>query len=174
MDYCLIHLSDFHLRTSTQLETDEVLKSLTGDLKRRIQELGLPDPHVALSGDLAYGGREEEYSIVDGFVDSLREMLHARRMVYCGGNHDVNWSLLAPFNAELMNNMVEKRGGVAGTEARFGDDADRVALKNGMGPYYSFLEKHGLKSTDNLFYVDSVDVADVRLNYICRSPTSPW
>lgn len=166
MDYCLIHLSDFHLRTSTQLETDEVLKSLTGDLNRRIQELGLPDPHVALSGDLAYGGREEEYSIVDGFVDSLRETLHARRMVYCGGNHDVNWSLLAPFNAELMNDMVEKRGGVAGTEARFGDDADRVALKNGMGPYYSFLEKHGLKSTDDLFYIDSVDVADVRLNYI--------
>ena len=128
--------------------------------------MGLPDPHVALSGDLAYGGREEEYSIVDGFVDELREALNARKMVYCGGNHDVNWSLLAPFDAELMNDMVEKRGGVAGAEKRFGDDTDREALRKGMGRYCSFLEKRGLKSTSDLFYVDCVDVTDLRLNYI--------
>jgi predicted MPP superfamily phosphohydrolase len=166
LDFCLVHLSDFHLRTSTQPQTDKILSSLATDLKSRIESLDLPTPHIALSGDLAYGGREEEYSIVDSFVGALTDSLHGRSLMFCGGNHDVNWSLLAPFNAELMNEMVEKRGGVASTEARFEVDADREAMRAGMGPYYSFLEKHGAKSTTDLYYVRSLTVANLKLNMI--------
>ena len=85
MDFCLVHLSDFHLRTSTQPETDRVLSSLSADLKARIESLDLPAPHIALSGDLAYGGRDEEYAIVDGFVDNMADSLHARSTTFCGG-----------------------------------------------------------------------------------------
>lgn len=166
MDFCLIHLSDFHLRTSTQLQTDMVLNSLARDLKGRIEALDLPSPHVALSGDLAYGGREEEYSIVGGFVDNLMEELHAKSVTFCGGNHDVNWSLLAPFSTELMNEMVEKSGGFMSTESRFASDADREALRTGMGPYYSFLERHGVKSATDLYYVKQLTVANLKLNLI--------
>jgi predicted MPP superfamily phosphohydrolase len=166
MDFCLVHLSDFHLRSSTQPQTDKVLSSLAADLKTRVESLDLPTPHIALSGDLAYGGRDEEYSIVDNFVDSLSDGLHARSFVYCGGNHDVNWSLLAPFNADLMNEMVEKRTGVASTEARFGVDADREAFKTGMGPYYSFLGRRGISSSTDLYYVKSFSVASLKLNLI--------
>lgn len=166
MDFCLVHLSDFHLRTSTQVQTDQVLSSLATDLKARIESLDLPGPHIALSGDLAYGGREEEYAMVDNFVNGLAETLHARSLTFCGGNHDVNWSLLAPFNADLMNEMVEKRGGVESTETRFKDDADREALRAGMGPYYAFLDRHGAKSSTDLFYIRSLTVANLRLNLI--------
>jgi predicted MPP superfamily phosphohydrolase len=166
LDFCLIHLSDFHLRASTQTGTDKVLSSLASDLKGRIESLDLPSPHIALSGDLTYGGREEEYAIVDGLVDSLAGSLHARSVVFCGGNHDVNWSLLAPFNADLMNEMVEKRGGVASTEALFANDADREAMQAGMGPYYSFLQRHGVNSDTDLYYVKSLTVANLRLNLI--------
>jgi hypothetical protein len=143
-----------------------VLSSLSSDLKERIEGLDLPPPHIALSGDLAYGGREEEYILVDGFVDGLRDALHARRTEYCGGNHDVNWSLLAPFDSDLMNEMVEKRGGVATAEARISNDSDREALRACMGPYYSFLERRGINSSGDLYYIDSMDVAGLRLNYI--------
>ena len=166
MDFCLIHLSDFHLRSSTQPQTDPILKSLVGDLRSRIGALDLPEPHIALSGDLAYGGREEEYGIVETFVDALVDGVQAKSTVFCGGNHDVNWSLLAPFTSDLMNEMVEKRGGVASAEARFENDTDRELLKAGMGPYYSFLERRGIRSTTDLYYTKSLTVANLKLNLI--------
>ncbi len=166
MDFCLIHLSDFHLRASTQPETDKVLCSLATDLKTRIESLDLPAPHIALSGDLAYGGREEEYQIVDTFADALAESLHARSTTFCGGNHDVNWGTLSPISTEMMNEMVEKRGGVTATESRYAVVSDREAMKAGMGPYYSFLERHGVKSEPDLYYVRSHTVANLRLNLI--------
>jgi predicted MPP superfamily phosphohydrolase len=166
LDFCLVHLSDFHLRTSTQAQTDRVLSSLAADLKGRVQSLDLPDPHVALSGDLAYGGREEEYAIVDSFLGSLADNIHARSLTFCGGNHDVNWALLAPFNADCMNDMVEKRGGVESTRAHFESEPDREAFRAGMGPYYSFLEKHGIGSESDLYYIRTLTVANLRLNLI--------
>ncbi|HUI86031.1 MAG TPA: metallophosphoesterase [Nitrososphaerales archaeon] len=166
MDFCLIHLSDFHLRTSTQTQTDRLLSSLSRDLKARLEDLDLPNPHIALSGDLAYGGREEEYAIVDGFVDSLAEELRARSVTFCGGNHDVNWSLLAPFSSDLMNEMVEKSGGVASAESTFARETDREALRAGMGPYYSFLERHGVRSTQEMYYLKQVAVSNLKLNLI--------
>jgi predicted MPP superfamily phosphohydrolase len=166
LDFCLVHLSDFHLRASTQAETDKVLSSLSADLKARIESLDLPSPHIALSGDLAYGGRDEEYAIVDDFVGDLADSLHARSTTFCGGNHDVNWGVLAPISTEMMNEMVEKRGGVATTESRYAVDADRVAMKAGMGPYYSFLERHGVKSEPDLYYLKSHTVANLKLNLI--------
>ena len=166
MDFCLVHLSDFHLRTSTQPETDKVLSSLSADLKSRIESLDLPNPHVALSGDLAYGGRDEEYAIVDAFVSGLTDSLHARSTTFCGGNHDVNWGVLSPIATEMMNEMVEKRGGVATTESRYAVEADREAMKAGMGPYYSFLQKHGARSEPDLYYLTSHTVANLKLNII--------
>lgn len=167
MDFCLIHLSDFHLRTSDQLKTDKVLRSLNVDLKQRLESLDLPNPHIALSGDLAFGGREEEYSIVDGFVSNLADNVHARSMSFCGGNHDVNWSLLNPLGTELMNVMVEDwQGGKGKTEARVGVDTDRELLTAGMGPYYAFLEGHGIHSSPDLFYTKQLTVSNLKLNII--------
>ena len=166
MDICLVHLSDFHLRTSTQAQTDRVLSSLAADLKGRVESLDLPTPHIALSGDLAYGGRDEEYAIVDSFVDALADNVHARSLIFCGGNHDVNWGSLAPLSTDSMNEMVEKRGGVASAESHFAASPDRDAMRAGMGPYYSFLEKHGIQSARELYYVRPLTVANLKLNLI--------
>jgi predicted MPP superfamily phosphohydrolase len=166
VDFCLVHLSDFHLRASTQLQTDSILNSLTTDLKSRIESLDLPAPHIALSGDLAYGGTDEEYAIVDSFVGGLVDSLHARSTTFCGGNHDVNWGVLSTLSTEMMNAMAEKRDGIATTESRYAVAADRDAMKAGMGPYYSFLERHGIRSDPDLFYVNPHTVANLRLNLI--------
>jgi len=166
MDFCLIHLSDFHLRTSTQPETDKILSSLAADAKNRVESLDLPSPHIALSGDLAYGGRDEEYEIVDEFVGSIADSLHAKSLMFCGGNHDVNWAVLAPLASDLMNEMAEKKGGVSSAEGHFAVDADREAMKAGMGPYYSFLKRHGVASEPGLFYTRPLTVANLRLNLV--------
>jgi predicted MPP superfamily phosphohydrolase len=166
VDFCLIHLSDFHLRASTQPQTDAILSSLTSDLKSRVESLDLPAPHIALSGDLAYGGRDEEYAIVDSFVGALVDSLHARSTTFCGGNHDVNWAVLSPLSTEMMNAMVEQRDGLATTESRYAIGADRDAMKAGMGPYYAFLDRHGVKSEPDLYYLRSLTVANLKLNLI--------
>jgi hypothetical protein len=136
------------------------------DIADRVQSLDLPSPHIALSGDLSYGGREEEYALVDRFVDDLVGRVHARSTIFCGGNHDVNWSLLSPLSGQLMNGMVERGGSTAATEEKFGNEPDRDALKAGMGPYYSFLERRGVKSAPGLYYVKSLSVASLKLNFI--------
>jgi hypothetical protein len=128
--------------------------------------LDLPSPHIALSGDLAYGGRDEEYAIVDSFVGDLVDSVHARSTTFCGGNHDVNWAALAPISTEMMNQMVETRGGVTTTESRYAVESERDAMKAGMGPYYSFLERHGVRSERDLFYSTSRIVANLKLNLI--------
>ena len=166
MDFCLVHLSDFHLRTKTQPTTDTVLNSLAADLKSRIESLDLPTPHIALSGDLAYGGLDEEYAIVEAFLGELTDSLHGRSTVFCGGNHDVNWSLLAPLATELMDGMAERKGGVDAAVARFGVAEDRESMRAGMGPYYSFLRKHGVESEPEMHYMKSLSVANLRLNII--------
>lgn len=166
MDFCLVHLSDFHLRTSTQVQTDRVLSSLASDLRSRVESLDLPAPHIALSGDLAYGGREEEYGIVDDFLGKLTDAVRGRSLVFCGGNHDVNWALLAPIATDLMNEMVEKSTGLASASSRFAVDADREAMRAGMGPYYSFIQKHGAEPKPELYYVKSLTVANLKLNLV--------
>ena len=166
MDFCLVHLSDFHLRTKTQAETNAILSSLASDLKGRIESLDLPAPHVALSGDLAYGGLEEEYAIVDDFLGGLTDSVHGRSTIFCGGNHDVNWTLLAPLASDLMNEMVEKRTGLASANSRFSVDADRDAMRAGMEPYYAFLRKHGVESRPERYYTKTMTVANLKLNLI--------
>jgi predicted MPP superfamily phosphohydrolase len=161
-----LHLSDFHLRDSTQIKTNSILDSLVNDAQKRLSSLDLPDPYIALSGDLAFGGREDEYRIVNDFVSSLKEKLHPRRLEYCGGNHDVNWSLLAPFNADLMNAMVERPVSILDAEKIFAVDSNRRAFERGMAPYYSFLKQHGINSSDHLYYVDTAEVSNLRLNFI--------
>ena len=167
MDLCLIHLSDFHLRNKTALTTDKFLQSLVADASMRIRDLDLPDPFIALSGDLAFGGREEEYALVDSFLGSLGEKLHPRKMIFCPGNHDVNWSMLSPLSSNLMNLMIESGGGsLEAVETSLANATDREAIMNGMRPYYSFLEKHGAKVSDMPHYVESTEVANLRLNFI--------
>jgi predicted MPP superfamily phosphohydrolase len=166
LDFCLVHLSDFHLRSKTQAETDRVLSSLAADVKSRVESLDLPTPYIALSGDLAYGGTEEEYAMVDSFVGKLNDGVRGRGTVYCGGNHDVNWGLLQPMAADLMNEMVEKRTGLSSTNSRFSVGADREAMRAGMAPYYSFIQKHGAASRPELYYVKSMTVSNLKLNFI--------
>jgi predicted MPP superfamily phosphohydrolase len=167
MDFCLIHLSDFHLRSKTLLTTDGILQSLVTDASERIRELDLPDPYIALSGDLAFGGREDEYSLVDSFLGTLGEKLHSRKTIFCPGNHDVNWSLLSPLNSNLMNLMIEKgEGSLETAEASFASETERETLMSGMSPYYSFLKSHGVRVSNMAYYIESAEVANLKLNFI--------
>lgn len=166
MDFCLVHLSDFHLRTKTQAQTDLVLRSLASDVKERVESLDLPAPHIALSGDLAYGGLDEEYAMVDEFLGTLTDEVHGRSPIFCGGNHDVNWALLAPLATDLMNEMVEKRTGIAAADSRFASEADRESMRAGMGPYYSFLKRHGVESRPELFYTKTISVAGLKVTFV--------
>jgi len=65
-----------------------------------------------------------------------------------------------------MNGMVARGGSTSTTEEKFANESDRNALKAGMGPYYSFLERRGIKSATGFFYLNSIPVANLKLNFI--------
>ena len=86
-----LHISDFHLRESDVWSQDAVLAAMLKDIGRRVTA-GLVFDFVLVTGDLAYSGRESEYSLVETFMDDLATTLGLTRTeIFCiPGNHDVD------------------------------------------------------------------------------------
>jgi predicted MPP superfamily phosphohydrolase len=96
-----LHLSDIHLRYDDGARGWAQNKGIATFMKflpDLLSEANLEPDLVFLSGDLAFSGREEEYSgaVVD-FFHQLRETLPKRSYFFCiPGNHDVSWDLIDP------------------------------------------------------------------------------
>lgn len=78
----LLHLSDLHYSASA--EDDRRLQTLLADVN---QTLGRSSAHVCFSGDLTYGGTEQEFRFLyQNFIFNLKGY---DRLFMCPGNHDV-------------------------------------------------------------------------------------
>ncbi|MDM8550086.1 metallophosphoesterase [Desulfobacterales bacterium HSG2] len=87
-----LHLSDFHLKK----EADSPVAAFNQDIVTRsmldmIGSLKKPD-FVIITGDLAHGGKPEEYEVAEIFCDRLLETakLDRQRLFLVPGNHDVS------------------------------------------------------------------------------------
>lgn len=87
-----LHLSDLHLRPARvkRYDQDRVLRGLVEFLRRDRQDF--PLDLIFVTGDLAHGGRADEYTLV---TDLLGELLEAagvppERAFAVPGNHDVD------------------------------------------------------------------------------------
>ena len=93
-----LHLSDLHFRKGEQdtWNEDIVLRALLTDLRERIRSDGLHPDFIVVTGDLAFGGAEEEYVLARQFLDQLIEMtgLEKSRLFVVPGNHDVARTLV--------------------------------------------------------------------------------
>lgn len=94
-----VHLSDFHLRAGAEYGRDEVLTALIADLKifsgRDEPARGaehVPIDFIFVTGDVAHGGKPEEYVAAEGFLRSVREVtgVPEERVFVVPGNHDVD------------------------------------------------------------------------------------
>ena len=65
-----LHLSDFHLRVSTECSQDVVLATMLDDISTRYTDSERPDL-LFLTGDIAFSGKAEEYVHAEEFVRKL-------------------------------------------------------------------------------------------------------
>lgn len=86
-----LHLSDFHFRKKLAWSQDVVLKSLLEDICTRYAGANAPDL-LFITGDIAFSGKREEYTLADSFVIKLREELKMppERICIVPGNHDID------------------------------------------------------------------------------------
>ena len=86
-----IHISDFHLRESKVWSQDAVLIAMLDDIKRRVAE-GITFDFVLATGDLAFSGQENQYVLVEAFIEELATAINLTHdKIFCvPGNHDVN------------------------------------------------------------------------------------
>ena len=89
----ILHLSDFHFSESRKWDADPVLKSLGASIRDLVAD-GLNPDIVAITGDVADKGKQEEYELARRWIEE--ELLPPlsrsarRRLLIVPGNHDVD------------------------------------------------------------------------------------
>ena len=163
----IIHLSDLHITSSNQFETNNILRTLIEDLRNRLRSEDLKDPIVCITGDLTYSGRPEEFQAVKSFSQSLKDTIGAKLVFYAPGNHDLNWTDHLRENADLMEDLLENgQRGIERVEKRFDRESDRKNLEAGMSNYYNFIKDSGQEYSRFLYSIRSFVIEKFKVNFI--------
>jgi len=163
----IIHLSDLHITSTNQFETNNILRSLKSDIKRRIQEARLSDPVICITGDLTYSGKAEEFESVKVFCESLKNEIGASTILFSPGNHDLNWSDNLRDNQDLMEDLIDSaEKGMERVERRFERESDRKNLQIGMSNYYDFVKRMGQDYSQYLYSIKSLTKEKFKVNFI--------
>jgi tetratricopeptide (TPR) repeat protein/predicted MPP superfamily phosphohydrolase len=86
-----LHISDFHVRGGDPYDRDVVLRALVESVAEYRKRGRSPDLIFA-TGDIAHGGKPEEYEIAGKFFDELLAAVNLPKssLFIIPGNHDVN------------------------------------------------------------------------------------
>jgi tetratricopeptide (TPR) repeat protein/predicted phosphodiesterase len=89
-----LHISDLHIKQDLAVRADygAVLNELLHDVQRLIAEEHLQPDFIAVTGDLTYHGRPDEFKLAGFFLQDLLEItgIDKDRLFVVPGNHDVN------------------------------------------------------------------------------------
>ncbi len=93
----LLHLSDVHFRARAHWDADPVLRALVRYLAEEVRN-GLAPDLVVITGDLAFAGRPDEYTLARAWLEDLWPVLTTDpaaplpqdRLLLVPGNHDVD------------------------------------------------------------------------------------
>lgn len=97
-----LHLSDLHFIVGEQgraKREKHVRSRLCEDLRDLLKENPQDFHAIVVTGDIAYHGRLEEYSLADPWFTELASDLldvNDERVLVIPGNHDVNWDQIGP------------------------------------------------------------------------------
>ena len=86
-----LHISDLHLRTDSIWSQDIVLKAILEQVRQATQD-NRPFDFVVVTGDVAFSGQTDEYSLAEDFFHALAAAagLGLGRIFCVPGNHDVD------------------------------------------------------------------------------------
>src|SRR5260370_4077175 len=77
-DLVFVHLSDIHFRKGRVGDVHDEDADLRNELELDLRRLRTQVPRldgIIVSGDIAYGGRPEEYDYARSWIESIREQL---------------------------------------------------------------------------------------------------
>lgn len=108
----IVHLSDLHIASSSS-EAIARLKSIAGVIGGRIEEPTLVV--LAITGDVAYSGKQSEYDLASGGIVILINELKRWNpidvlVVTSPGNHDCDFSVMAKDVRDAMIEALSKPG----------------------------------------------------------------
>lgn len=133
-----IHISDLHLTTGDTYDQDVVVESLLKDVEK--QRNGNEEADcIFLTGDLAYGGKQEEFAVARRFVTGLSQASGIGvESIFCvPGNHDVNRERL-PDELHTAARGLKDRQQV--TEL-LGSSEQRARFADRYAPYTAFVRE---------------------------------
>ncbi|MFO0943710.1 MAG: metallophosphoesterase [Pirellulales bacterium] len=136
----ILHLSDLHIRVDSTWSTIPILQ----DAKRIICEQANQEniDAVAFTGDIAFGGKLEEYHIASAWLEDLCLKptglnLDAKGVMFVPGNHDVDRSQI-PAPARAIENDLFKASEQAQVAAYYLDPDSAKLLRRRHAAYYDF------------------------------------
>lgn len=108
----IVHLSDMHIANGSS-EAIARLKSIAGVIGSRIEEPTFVV--LAITGDIAYSGKQSEYDLATGAIDILVSELRRWNptdilVVPSPGNHDCDFSIMAEGVRDAMIEALSKPG----------------------------------------------------------------
>jgi 3',5'-cyclic AMP phosphodiesterase CpdA len=158
-----LHLSDLHFRTGQQHAWDEdiVLRALLND----VREAGLRPDFIVVSGDIAFGGRADEYTLAGEFLNKLLEITQVPklRLFIVPGNHDVNRSAITPGANAIAFTLTSH----ASLDQILITPEDRGLVFRRLGHYADFVKdffgEERRFDDEHYFYVEQIQVAGQRI-----------
>jgi hypothetical protein len=154
-DLVFVHLSDIHFRKGEAGDIHDLTGVLRHELERdlRVVQARLAKIHgLIVSGDIAFGGKKEEFDYALGWLESLREQVDCPKegVMVTPGNHDVDRDLVHAGVLKLQNKIrakpsLERRDAKLAELLR--DSAVGDQLLAAHGAYNTFAANYGCRIT---------------------------
>ncbi|MFQ2441789.1 metallophosphoesterase family protein [Aeromonas caviae] len=96
MKISILHLSDIHIKGTTEEEfLEKIVPNLTNLTSYHASSSDVI--FIAITGDIAFSGKEHEYLIASRFIEKLKNDINADtkkpvEIIIVPGNHDCNFS----------------------------------------------------------------------------------
>jgi hypothetical protein len=161
-DLVFIHLSDIHFRKGRVGDSHDEGRILRHELQIDLRRLRTRLPRfdgLIVSGDIAFGGKPEEYEYAGGWIESIRELLGCNQagVMITAGNHDVDHaSIPGGGPVDLLHQEIRQAGSLEQYDERLAailrDENLGETLLSPLGAYNAFARRYGCQFTRNCPY----------------------
>lgn len=152
-DLIFLHLSDIHFQRGCVGDVHDQNAEVRNELQRDIRRLRSILPRVdgiVISGDIAFGGKSEEYEYATNWLDAIREAVDCPKLgiMVTPGNHDIDRDMVgAGSDARVVQERIRsatthaERDRLLATALR--DPSDGDALIKPLTAYNAFAKEYG-------------------------------